>query len=189
MSRAALICQGFQRAFVDGAGDLFSVSSSMRRATCERIVKCARASGWRMIHTFLDSEALNGAAASSIDGFAPAPKEPYFRQRTLSAFDEPGFHNKLEAMPEGPIFLISLAGLGAIAATFLDGLQRGLPIYIVTDAVADLSGFGVSEQERLSAIEILARAHNRRAISADLIALASLTSSSVRPAVSLADAI
>jgi hypothetical protein len=176
MTRPVLVCQGFQRAFIDVPSRMFSVSASMRRSTCETVLKYARASGWSLVHSFLDTDAFGGTDGDSIDGFAPSPTEPYFRQRTLSAFGAPGFHNKLQSLLDGPIFLISFAGLGPIAATFLDAIERRFPIFVVVDAVADLSRAEVGEQDRLAAIETLVRAHNRCVRSADLVGMTDLAS-------------
>jgi nicotinamidase-related amidase len=156
-----LLCQGFQRAFVDATSSTFSLSAASRRNTCEQLLAHARTNGWGIVHAFLETDVLAGAGASSIDGFAPLPTEPYFPQKTLSAFAAPGLLAKVDNLTGAPVLLMSFAGLGAIAATFLDGLQRRLPIHIVADAVADGGHAGVGEQQRLAAIETLGRAHGR----------------------------
>ena len=179
MNRPVLVCQGFQRAFIDANGPMFSVSAAVRRSICEQVLKRARASSWTVVHSFLDTETLGATGGASMDGFAPSPAEAYFRQQSLSAFRTPGFHAKLESVADRPFYLISFAGLSVIAATFLDGLERRLPIRIVTDAVADVSHSGVDERERLEAIEVLARAHGREATSHELATAAGLPS---RPA-------
>ncbi len=179
MNRPVLVCQGFQRAFIDANGPMFSVSAAVRRSICEQVLKRARASGWTVVHSFLDTETLGANGGASMDGFAPSPAEAYFRQRSLSAFRTPGFHAKLESVADRPFYLISFAGLSVIAATFLDGLEHRLPIRIVTDAVADVAHSGVDERERLEAIEVLARAHGREATSHELATAAGLPS---RPA-------
>ena len=46
MIRPVLLCQGFHRAFIDHASPLFSESASMRRATCEELIRHARSAGW-----------------------------------------------------------------------------------------------------------------------------------------------
>ena len=176
MTRPVLVCQGFQRAFIDVGSKTFSASASVRRGACEQILKRARASGWITVHSFLETDALGVTGGASIEGFAPGRVESYFHQRTLSAFGAPGFGEKLESLRGEPILLISLAGLGAIAATFLDGLELRLPIYIVVDAVADVSSAGVSEHERLAAIETIARAHGRQITSSELASRIDLTS-------------
>jgi nicotinamidase-related amidase len=173
-TRPVLVCQGFQRAFIQADGPMFSVSASVRRSVCEQVLKRARTSGWTVVHSFLDTDTLGATGGASIDGFAPSPAEPYFRQRTLSAFRNPGFQAKLESVADRPVYLISLAGLSVIAATFFDGLERRLPIRIITDAVADTSHSGVDERERLEAIEVLARAHGRDVTSHDLGSMSGL---------------
>lgn len=162
-----LLCQGFQRAFVDAASPMFSLSAASRRSTCEQLLRHARMSGWGVVHAFLETDVLDGAGASSIDGFAPLPTEPYFLQKTLSAFGAPGLLAKIDGLAGAPILLMSFAGLGAIAATFLDGLERRLGIHIVADAVADSGHAGVGEQQRLAAIETLGRAHGRLVMQAE----------------------
>jgi nicotinamidase-related amidase len=168
MTRPVLVCQGFQRAFFDAGGPMFSVSATVRRNVCEQALKRARTAGWAVVHSFLDTDTLGATGGVSMDGFAPSPAEAYFRQRSLSAFRNPGFHAKLESIADRSVFLISLAGLSVIAATFLDGLERRIPIRIVTDAVADIAHCGVDERERLETIEMLARAHGREASSCDI---------------------
>ncbi|MBI1360176.1 MAG: isochorismatase family protein [Alphaproteobacteria bacterium] len=178
MTRPVLICQGFQRAFIDIDSPMFSVSASMRRSACEQVLKRARSAGWTLLHSYLDSETLGAAGGASIEGFSPSPAESYFRQRSLSAFSTRSFDIKLDALADAPIFLISLAGLSVIGATFFDALERRLDIHIVTDAVADVSRSGVDEEARLAAIETMARAHDRHVTCRDLVAMATLA---VRP--------
>lgn len=174
VARPVLVCQGFQKAFIDASGPMFSVSASIRRGVCEQLLKRGRSSGWTVIHSFLDTETLGPAGGASIEGFAPSPTEPYYRQRSLSAFRAPGFHDKIESFADRQIYLISLAGLSVIAATFLDGIECRLPLRIVTDAVADAPHHGVDEGDRLTAIRVLARAYNRDVVSRDLLALPGL---------------
>jgi nicotinamidase-related amidase len=169
--RPVLLCQGFQRAFVDATSPMFSLSACSRRSNCEELLRHARATGWGVVHSFLDTDVFTGTGAASIDGFAPAPTEPYFRQTTLSAFAAPGLQAKLDGLADAPLLLMSYAGLGAIAATFLDGLESGLPIHIVADAVADVGHAGVGEQQRLAAIETMGRAHGRLVTQSDAMSL------------------
>ncbi len=178
MTRPVLICQGFQRAFIDIDSPMFSVSASMRRGACEQVLKRARTAGWTLVHSYLDTETLGAAGGASIEGFSPSPTEAYFRQRNLSAFSTPAFDAKLNSLSDAPFFLISLAGLSVIGATFFDALGRRLGLHIVTDAVADISRSGVDEQARLAAIETMAQAHDRQVTSQDLVAMTKL---SVRP--------
>jgi hypothetical protein len=161
MMAPVLLCQGFQRAFVDTTSAMFSLSAAARRNTCEQLLRHARTAGWSVVHAFLETDVLGKSGACSIDGFAPLPTEPYFRQKTLSAFAASGLQAKVDSVAGAPVLLMSFAGLGAIAATFLDGLERRVPIHIVADAVADGEHAGVGEQQRLAAIETLGRAHGR----------------------------
>src|SRR5579871_119922 len=119
MSRFALICQGFQRGFVDTTSPIFSVSASLRRSVCEQILKHARRRGWPVIHIYLEG-ALSLSEAAALEGFSPGPLESYFCQRTLSAFACPGLEERLRSFNCEGVFLISYAGLAAIAGTFLE---------------------------------------------------------------------
>ncbi len=169
MSAPVLILQGFQRAFVEHDSPLFSRSASLRRGVCERLLKNARSTGWLVVHSYLALESLARPGAAAIDGFSPAPSEAYFRQTGLSAFSTPGFYGKFDGLAGRPAFLVSFAGLSAIASTFLDALERRIDLSIVADATADIDHAGVGEQERLVAIDTLARAHDRRVMSSDLL--------------------
>lgn len=182
--RSALLCQGFQRGFIDSTSGKFSVSASMRRGICEQLLKYARNGGWPVIHIYLDANVFSASEAMSLDGFSPSPTESYFRQRTISAFGCHGLEAKLRSYSLDAVFLISFAGLGAIAGTFLEAMERRIPLHIVTDAVADVAFGGVTEEERLTALSILARSLGRAVRSEDLF---SATAVSARQA-ALSDA-
>jgi hypothetical protein len=154
-----LVCQAFQRAFIDASHPKFSVSATLRRETCSRILERARLAGWSVVHTYL---ALEGTGGSAIDGFMPSVAEPYFWQPGLSAYDAPGFAQSAYVSPTAPVLLMSLAGLPAIAATLLDGMRRHADIRVISHAVADTAADGVGESEKLLAIDTLARACGRR---------------------------
>lgn len=172
MIRPILLCQGFHRAFIDPASPLFSESASKRRATCEELVRHARGSGWTVVHSFLDTESVRMAGASSIQGFAPLPTEPYFRQKSLSAFGTPAFERMMSQLEMAPIFLVSFAGIGVISATLLDAIERRFMLSVVVDAVADTGQCNVGEPDRLTAIETLARACDSAVRSHELMTLA-----------------
>jgi nicotinamidase-related amidase len=168
MTRVALVCQGFQRGFVDTTGRMLSVSASVRRSLCERILNHARSQGWPVIHIYLDAEGFSRGEANSLDGFAPGPNEPYFRQKSISAFSCQGLEAKLRSYGVDTVFLTSFAGLAVIAATLLDALQLHIPLHLVTDAIADVTTLNATEDERLTAAETLARACGRNIASSDL---------------------
>ncbi|MFT3723058.1 MAG: isochorismatase family protein [Hyphomonadaceae bacterium] len=172
MIRPVLLCQGFHRAFIDPASALFSESASMRRSICEELVKHARSAGWTVVHSFLDTESVRAAGVSSIQNFAPLPTEPYFRQKSLSAFGTPALERMMSQLEMSPVFLISLAGIGPISATLLDAIERRLMMSVVTDAVADNGKCNVGERDRLTAIETLARACDCAVTSRELMTLA-----------------
>ena len=73
MIRPILLCQGFHRAFIDPASPLFSEAASKRRVTCEELVRHARGSGWTVVHSFLDTESVRMAGASS-EHRSPRPR-------------------------------------------------------------------------------------------------------------------
>ena len=66
-----LLVQGFQRAFVELGNPAFSVSAAMRRSTCEQVLKFARASGWTIVHSYLETNS-SSLQAAALDGFTPA---------------------------------------------------------------------------------------------------------------------
>jgi hypothetical protein len=123
------------------------------------------------VHSFLDTESVRAAGTSSIQGFAPLPNEPYFRQNTLSAFGTPAFERLMTQQDMAPIFLASFAGIGVISATLLDAIGRRLMFSVVTDAVADTGQSGVPEHERLLAITTLARSCDSAVTSQELLTL------------------
>jgi hypothetical protein len=170
-----LVCQGFHRAFIEPEGPMFSASAAMRRATCEAVLRQARRSGWIVVHSFLDSHAIRAAGEDTIPGFSPAPSEQHFWQPGLSAFGSPAFEQAMFPYTLSPVFLISLAGLGAIGATLLGGLDRRLAMNVVVDAVADTAPAADDECERLRTIETLARALDAAVTSRELATLAPRT--------------
>jgi hypothetical protein len=166
-----LLCQGFHRAFIEPEGPMFSASAAMRRATCESVLRQARRSGWIVVHSFLDTDAIRSAGEDTIPGFEPSPSEQHFWQPGLSAFSSPPFRRAMFPYNLSPVFLISLAGLGPIGATLLGGLDRHFAMNVVIDAVADTASATVDERERLRAIETLARAHDSAVTSRELSTL------------------
>lgn len=175
MIRPVLLCQGFHRAFIEHGSPLFSQSASLRRTTCEELIRHARSCGWAVIHSFLDTETVRAAGSGSIPGFAPLPTESYFRQKSLSAFGTPAFEQTLSRHDMSPVFLMSFAGIGAISATLLDAVERRFMLSVVTDAIADAGQAGVTETDRLAAIETLARSCDSAVVSNDLMTLAAAT--------------
>jgi hypothetical protein len=172
-----LVCQGFHRAFIEPEAPMFSASAAMRRATCEAVLRQARRSGWIVVHSFLDSDAIRAAGEDTIPGFSPAPSEQHFWQPGLSAFGSPTFEQAMFRLTMfrltlSPVFLISLAGLGAIGATLLGGLDRRLAMNVVVDAVADTAPAAADERERLRTIETLARSLDAAVTSRELATLA-----------------
>lgn len=155
-----LVVQGFQRAFVDIAGPTFSVSASMRRNTCEEILKFARTHNWTIIHAYLDIAAVSDGAAV-IDGFSPRPGEAYIRQTSLSPFRCASFQTKIDGLKSAPVYLMSLAGVGVIGATFFDALERDIPLQLITNAIADSGRTKLSERKGIAAIDALAGAFSR----------------------------
>lgn len=166
-----LVCQGLQRAFVEPGGPLFSHSASERRVVCERILHRARASGWIVVHSFMDSDIVREAGEATIPGLSPLPSEPYFWQPGLSAFGALGFDRLLFPHTLSPVFLVSYAGLGPISATLIDAIERRHAMHVVTDACANSASRGVDEHDRLAAIETLARSCDCAAASGDLATL------------------
>ncbi len=160
--RPTLVVQGFQSAFVDITSPAFSVSASMRRNTCEEILKFARSNGWSIIHAYLDTDATAEGAAA-LDGFSPWPGEAYVRQKSLSPFRCAGLEAKLADLRKGPIYLISLAGVGVIGATFFDALDRGVPLQLVSNAIADSGRTRLGERKSLAALDSIAGAYSRSA--------------------------
>jgi nicotinamidase-related amidase len=175
MIRPVLLCQGFHRAFIDHGSPLFSQSASMRRSTCEDLLRHARSAGWVVVHSFLDTETVRAAGTGSIANFAPLPTEAYFRQKSLSAFGTPAFESLMTQHEMAPVFLMSFAGIGVISATLLDAVERRMMLSVVTDAVADAGQFGVGETERLTAIETLAKSCDSAVLSRELMTLAATT--------------
>jgi hypothetical protein len=178
-----LVCQGFQRGFIE-PGSMFSVSASMRRTTCESVLRHARRSDWAVIHTFLSSDMMRGADEATIPGFSPTPTEPWFRQGSSSAFGPAAlspFEKALFPHHLSPIFLMSFAGLSAIAATLMVGLEKRFAMHVVIDAVADVASNGASERAAIEAVETLARTCRCAVTSAELATLSPAAQSLSRP--------
>jgi nicotinamidase-related amidase len=171
MTRPVLLCQGFQRAFIEPGRAMFSHTASLRRGTAERVLGHARRSGWRVVHLYLESDVLEFGASATIDGFGPRPLEPYFRQRTVCAFDTPGFRTKLESLGPNPIFFMSLAGVAGILSTLFAAIEARFPMFVVVDAIADPGRPEVSEDDCIAAVTTVARALGRDVQSEELVAI------------------
>lgn len=178
-----LVCQGFQKGFIE-PGSMFSVSAAMRRTTCENLLRHARRSDWTVIHTFLGPDLMQGAEEATIPGFHPTPTEPWFRQVHPSAFGASShspFETALFPHSLSPVFLMSFAGLHAIAATLTAGLGKGFSMHVVIDAVADTAANGPSERAAIESIETLARTCRCAVTSGELSTLSPAPQSLQRP--------
>lgn len=165
-----LLVQGFQRAFVELGNPAFSVSAAMRRSTCEQVLKFARASGWTIVHSYLETNS-SSLQAAALDGFTPLRGELYAKQETLSAFCTPMLAAWASQHVSAPIYLISFAGVGAIGATFFDAMERDLPFHVVTNAIADAGRSEISERLSLAALDAMATSFNRAVRWPDLASL------------------
>ena len=137
--RAWLICLDLQRDYVVPGRPRYAAANTDVAATCAQVLSLAREEGWRIVHSQVRSPAptpwpreLFGAP---IEGLRPLISEPVYFRRGLSAFTDPGFAAELRAARGAEVYLIGFSLADTCLATVLAGVDEGLSLTLVEDAV------------------------------------------------------
>lgn len=137
--RSWLICLDLQRDHVVPGRPRYSAGNADVAATCARVLGLARAEGWRVVHSQFRAESVTPwpreLFAAPIEGLRPLVSEPVYFRRGLSAFANPGFATEIRAARGHDVYLIGFSLADTCLATALAGVDEGLSLILVEDAV------------------------------------------------------
>jgi len=138
-SKPWLICLDLQRDYVVPGRPRYSAANAEVAATCARVLNLARSDGWRVVHSQFRAEATapwpRELFAAPIEGLRPLISEPVYFRRGLSAFTNPGFAAELRDARGADVFLIGFSLVDTCLATVLAGVDEGISLTLVEDAI------------------------------------------------------
>jgi nicotinamidase-related amidase len=148
--RSWLICLDLQRDYVVPGRPRYSIANTEVAATCAQMLSLARDTGWRVVHSQVRAPSPTPwpreLFAAPIEGLRPLISEPVYFRRGLSAFTDPGFAAELRGARGADVYLMGFSLSDTCLATALAGVDEGLSLTLVEDAV------GAGEQ--LAAAEV-----------------------------------
>jgi len=134
-----LICLDLQRDCVIPGRPRYDAGNAEVAAVCARVLALARCEGWRIVHSQVrDGHAPLAPAQgfhSPIEGLRPLIAEPMYFRRGLSAFANPEFGAEMLAARGERVFLIGFSLADSCLATALAGIDAGLRLTLIEDAV------------------------------------------------------
>jgi nicotinamidase-related amidase len=138
-SRPWLVCLDLQRDYVVPGRPRYAAENAEVAAICARVLGFARDEGWRVVH----SQLREGDAApwprdlfhAPIEGLRPLISEPVFFRQGLSAFGNAGFAAELRLARGKDVFLIGFSLADTCLATALAGVDAGVSLVLVEDAI------------------------------------------------------
>ena len=137
--RRWLICLDLQRDYVVPGRPRYAVENAQVAAACVRVLGHARDAGWRIVHSQLRQGDSGGwpreLFSAPIEGLRPLITEPVFFRRGLSAFGDSGFAAEMRAARGHDVFLIGFSLADTCLATVMAGVDEGLSLTLLEDAV------------------------------------------------------
>lgn len=134
-----LLCLDLQREHVVPGQRRYAPANVEVAAVCRRVLEQARTRGWRIAHSQLRRPEAPASAlemfGAPIEGLRPLISEPVFFRWGLSAFANPAFAAELREARGAEIYLIGFSLVDTCLATALAGVDEGLSLTIVEDAV------------------------------------------------------
>lgn len=138
-NRPWLVCLDLQRDHVVPGRPRYAAENSEIAATCARVLSFGRDEGWRIVHSQLrekDTAAWpRGLFHAPIEGLRPLISEPVFFRQGLSAFTNPAFAAELRLARDADVFLIGFSLADTCLATALAGVDAGVSLVLVEDAI------------------------------------------------------
>ena len=134
-----LICLDLQRDHVVPGRPRYAAENAQVAAACVRVLGQARDAGWRIVHSQLRHDDSAGwpreLFSAPIEGLRPLISEPVFFRGGLSAFANPAFAAELRRARGDEVFLIGFSLADTCLATALAGVDEGLSLTLLEDAV------------------------------------------------------
>jgi nicotinamidase-related amidase len=137
--RCWLVCLDLQRDYVVPGRPRYAAENAQVAAACVRVLAHARDAGWRIVHSQLRRDGGGGwprqLFSAPIEGLRPLISEPVFFRHGLSAFADAGFASELRAARGDEVFLIGFSLVDTCLATVMAGVDEGLSLTLLEDAV------------------------------------------------------
>jgi nicotinamidase-related amidase len=139
LGRAWLICLDLQRDYVVPGRPRYSLANTEVAATCARVLRLARDEGWRIVHSQFRGETTTPwpreLFGAPIEGLRPLISEPVYFRKGLSAFANAGFTQEMRVARGADVYLIGFSLADTCLATALAGVDEGLSLTLIEDAV------------------------------------------------------
>jgi nicotinamidase-related amidase len=166
--RSWLICLDLQRDYVVPGRPRYSVANTEVAAICARVLAMAREDGWRVVHSQYRAEAAapwpRELFGAPIEGLRPLVSEPVYFRRGLSAFANPGFTAELRCARGADVYLIGFSLSDTCLATALAGVDEGLSLTLIEDAVGATEELAAADVARIILKPFVQLASSRRLI-------------------------
>jgi nicotinamidase-related amidase len=172
--RPWLICLDLQRDYVVPGRPRYNAANAEVAANCARVLEIARDDGWRIVHSQLRAEEAarpRELFGAPIEGLRPLISEPVFFRRGLSAFANPAFAAELRAARGAEVYLIGFSLADTCLATALAGVDEGLSLILLEDAVGGGQAQAAAEAARTILMPFVSIASSRRLAARELEAL------------------
>jgi nicotinamidase-related amidase len=137
--RPWLVCLDLQRDHVVAGRPHYVAANAGVAAICGEVLGFARDEGWRIVHSQLRED---DAAAwprdlfhAPIEGLRPLISESVFFRQGLSAFANPAFAAELALARGREVYLIGFSLADTCLATALAGVDAGVSLILVEDAI------------------------------------------------------
>lgn len=138
-TRPWLVCLDLQRDYVVPGRPRYAAENAEIASTCARVLGFARDEGWRVVHSQLREDDATpwprDLFRAPIEGLRPLISEPVFFRKGLSAFGNPAFGAELRLARGSDVFLIGFSLADSCLATALAGVDAGISLVLVEDAV------------------------------------------------------
>jgi nicotinamidase-related amidase len=171
-----LICLDLQRDHVVPGRPRYAAENAQVAAACVRVLGHARDAGWRIVHSQLRHDDSAGwpreLFSAPIEGLRPLITEPVFFRRGLSAFADAGFASEMRAARGHEVFLVGFSLADTCLATALAGVDEGLSLTLLEDAVGAGATPALAMATRM-VIERFVRLSSSRRIAAQGLEVAS----------------
>jgi nicotinamidase-related amidase len=137
--RPWLVCLDLQRDYVVPGRPRYAAANADVAAVCAEVLGFARDEGWRIVHSQLREDDAapwpRDLFHAPIEGLRPLISEPVFFRHGLSAFNNPAFAAELGLARGKEVVLIGFSLADTCLATALAGVDAGLSLVLVEDAV------------------------------------------------------
>ena len=170
--RPWLVCLDLQRDYVVPGRPRYAAENADVAAICARVLGSARDEGWRIVHSQLREDDTapwpRDLFHAPIEGLRPLISEPVFFRQGLSAFTNPAFAAELGLARGKEVFLIGFSLADTCLATALAGVDAGLSLVLVEDAIGAGSTREAAEAARTVLRPFVRLAPSRRLLAASL---------------------